>query len=86
MQAYVAEGEGSENGVAKSMYGDIPVRVGHEAGAAFHLYAAEPHLEAFLYPMYIISVAYSIGARVFFFFHTVLTFRKVKEKMLNLLS
>ena len=56
---YVAEGEGSEQGVAQGMNSHIAVGMGHEANSRRHLYSAEPHRQPHPKLMYVVSLSYS---------------------------
>ena len=58
MVSDVAQGERAEDGVAERVDGDIAVGVRHEARRAVDAHAAQPHREAFLQTVYVVSLTY----------------------------
>lgn len=76
MLTYVAEGKGTENGIAQGMDCHIPVRMSHKAGRAVNPDTSEPHFQAVLQLMDVISLSDS-------YLHTTCNFHKSTEIILN---
>ena len=59
MLAYVAEGEGSEDGISECVDGHVAVGMGYEAVSVGYVSSAKAHRESFPQRVHVIPVSYS---------------------------